>query len=219
MRGYVASWFFPPATSSEGIVTYKLLRRSGHQYDVCCSTSDLWGYKSRIDIDAQNISIYPLTGDSIEKWVDYAVEMFEKLNAKAPYDFIMTRSYPPESIRVGLRIKEKHPEIKWICSMGDPIANNPYELVAYIDENTMLNDAEKADIRKALLTGQYSNWESQRHLSTIQLLISLKKLEDSAIETADLLICPTERQIQYMMRVSLQKLKNKNLKDIILVIQ
>lgn len=200
MRGYVASWFFPPATSSEGIVTYKLLRRSGHEYDVCCSTSDLWGYKSRIEIDAQNIHIYPLKGDSIRNWVDYAVETFEKKHEQNPYDFLMTRAFPPESIQVGLRIKEKHPELKWICSMGDPIANNPYELVAYVDENSLLTDAQKAEIRQALVSGEYQKWEAQTHLPTIQLLISLKKLEDAAVDRADLLICPTERQIQYMMR-------------------
>lgn len=200
MRGYVASWFFPPSTSSEGIVTYKLLRRSGHEYDVCCSMSDLWGYKSSIEIDADNIHVYPLKGDSIDNWVEYAIETFEKLHKQNPYDFLMTRSFPPESIQVGLKIKEKHPELKWICSMGDPIANNPYELIAYVDENVLLNETQKQEIRQALISGDYQKWEKQKHLSTIQLLISLKKLEDAAIDGADLLVCPSERQIQHMMR-------------------
>lgn len=208
MRGYVASWFFPPSTSSEGIVTYKLLRRSGYEYDVCCSLSDLWGYKSRIEIDTQNIRVYPLEGDSINDWVDYAVETFEKLNRQNPYDFFMTRSFPPESIHVGLRIKEKHPDLKWICSMGDPIANNPYELVAYVDENAMLNDAQKQEIRQALVYGEYQKWAKQTHLTTIQLLISLKELEDAAVDRADLIICPSECQIQYMMRA---RPKNKKM--------
>ncbi|MFR8622331.1 hypothetical protein [[Ruminococcus] torques] len=40
----------------------------------------------------------------------------------------MTRSMPPESHEIGLKIKEIKPEIKWIASFGDPIANNPFVL-------------------------------------------------------------------------------------------
>ena len=57
MNIFVASWFFPPATSSEGIVTYKLLRNSQHQYDVCSSTSRQWGYKAAMGRrDEQNLT-------------------------------------------------------------------------------------------------------------------------------------------------------------------
>ena len=34
-RILVISWYFPPINSSEGLVTYKLLKNSKYQYDVC----------------------------------------------------------------------------------------------------------------------------------------------------------------------------------------
>ena len=33
-RILVISWYFPPINSSEGLVTYKLLKNSKYQYDV-----------------------------------------------------------------------------------------------------------------------------------------------------------------------------------------
>ena len=37
----VISWFYPPINSSEGLVTYKLLRNSKLQYDVCMQESNV----------------------------------------------------------------------------------------------------------------------------------------------------------------------------------
>lgn len=44
-RILVISWYFPPINSSEGLVTYKLLKNSKYQYDVCMQDSnDSWSY-------------------------------------------------------------------------------------------------------------------------------------------------------------------------------
>ena len=145
MNIFVASWFFPPATSSEGIVTYKLLRNSRHHYDVFSSTSKQWGYKAAMRMRGEkNIDICTVETDDISEWVDFCVAQFEKRYAQQKYDCVMTRSTPPESILVGLRIKEKYPQVRWIASLADPVANNPYELKAYVDNSVTLSAGEKA---------------------------------------------------------------------------
>ena len=43
----VISWFYPPVNSSEGLVTYKLLRKSKNQFDVFTQKKiDLWSYSN-----------------------------------------------------------------------------------------------------------------------------------------------------------------------------
>ena len=69
MRFFVASWFFPPSTSSEGIVTYKLFRNSQHEYDVCSSQSTLWSYQHKLEISANNIKVFPVDTNELETWV------------------------------------------------------------------------------------------------------------------------------------------------------
>ena len=118
MNIFVASWFFPPTTSSEGIVTYKLLRNSKNNYDVFCSTSRQWSYSSAMDMaEDDKIKVYSIETDEIEEWQKWAVDQFEKMYEERQYDCIMTRSTPPESIVIGRAIKKKHPEIKWIASI------------------------------------------------------------------------------------------------------
>ena len=59
MNIFVASWFFPPSTSSEGLVTYKLLRNSEHNYYVCSAISDNWSYKAATDLNSEpNINCF-----------------------------------------------------------------------------------------------------------------------------------------------------------------
>lgn len=201
MNIFVASWFFPPATSSEGIVTYKLLRNSRHQYDVFSSTSKRWGYKSAMEFHGEkNIHCYTIATDDIDEWVDASVAQFEKLYPKQKYTCIMTRSMPPESILVGERIKKKYPEIKWIASMNDPIANNPYEIKAYINDCSTLTEAEKANLKAALWSTDEEllrPWE-KRPEDGVRLMCKLKRWENLAVRQADLIIAPTGQQLRYM---------------------
>lgn len=202
MNIFVASWFFPPATSSEGIVTYKLLRNSKHNYDVFSSTSKLWGYKAAMGRrDEENINCYTIETDDIDAWVEASVEKFEELYAQRKYECVMTRSTPPESILVGRRIKKNHPEIKWIASLADPVANNPYEIKAYIDECPSLFDYEKNQLKAALRGSDLEALEKwkKRPESGVQLMCKLKEWESSVLQEADMIISPTARQLQYIL--------------------
>ena len=201
MNIFVAAWYYPPVTSSEGIVTYKLLRKSENNYDVFSSLSQQWSYHSEFEsYEEPNINTYTIETDDIDEWVEACVAKFEELNPERKYDCLMTRSTPPESILVGLRIKEKHPDIKWVASLADPIANNPYELSAYIDDNPLLTDREKRHFRSALMSPQLSALKPLRKRSEngIVRLCQLKEWEDEVLQKADLIICPTERQLSYM---------------------
>ncbi len=124
----VVSWFYPPINSSEGLVTYKLLKNSELEYDICMQESNAsWSYgKSGMLPESENVRKIALQADTLEMWEDNTIEYFK--SHKDEYDVVMTRSMPPESHMIGLKIKEIKPEIKWIASFGDPIANNPFVL-------------------------------------------------------------------------------------------
>jgi hypothetical protein len=87
MRIFVAAWYYPPVTSSEGIVTYKLLRCSSHEYDVFSSTSKQWSYHKEFNTrDEKNIHVYSIQTDDIMTWVDACIEKFEELYPARQYD-------------------------------------------------------------------------------------------------------------------------------------
>lgn len=203
MNIFVASWFFPPATSSEGIVTYKLLRNSKNTYDVFSSTSKQWGYSASMRRNNEkNIVTYAIDTDDINEWVDASVAKFEELYPQQKYECIMTRSTPPESILIGSKIKKKYPNVKWIASLADPVSNNPYELKAYIDDCKTLNNLQKEQLRAALLDANdaaLTPWE-KRPEEGIQLLCKLKRWENLTIREADLIISPTSVQLRYMLQ-------------------
>ena len=201
MNIFVAAWYYPPVTSSEGIVTYKLLRKSKHHYDVFSSLSENWSYHTAFDsFEEPNIDTYTINTDEIDEWCEAAIAKFEELYPTQKYDCIMTRSTPPESILVGLRIKEKYPNVKWIASLADPVANNPYEIKAYIEDNPLLTKREKKIFKINLM--QQSNYYleplKKRSENGIQLLCKLKEWESEVVNKADLVICPTERQLSYL---------------------
>ena len=201
MNIFVASWFFPPTTTSEGIVTYKLLRNSSHSYDVFCSKSKQWSYDSAMDmLNDKNIVVHAIETDELKKWVEWCVEQFEKNYASRKYECIMTRSTPPESILVGKEIKRRYPEIKWLASLADPVANNPYELKAYIDDNDLLSEKQKKYYRDVLKSTDLREIEvlEKRTEGGIQLLAKLKKWELDVLREADLIISPSVTQLRYI---------------------
>lgn len=197
MKFFVASWFFPPATSSEGIVSYKLFRNSHHQYDVCCSTSRLWSYQRLLPLEAENIRTFPIETDDLAQWVDAAVEKFIQLHATENYDAIMTRSMPAESIEVAKRIKEKFPQIPWVASLADPIAKSPYDIKTWVFDNQALNKAEKEEFQMALRAGT-SAWQKHEN-EGIRAMCRFKEIEDYAINNADALIFPISTLKSYVL--------------------
>jgi glycosyltransferase involved in cell wall biosynthesis len=130
VRGFVISWFYPPINSSEGLVTFKLLNRSAVSHDVFTQKDDSsWSYNSSENkLTNPKIKTIFGNGNSLDEWVQSCVEYFDKHHEE--YDFIMSRSMPPESHIAALEIKKKYPDIKWIASFGDPIYNSPYSEIA-----------------------------------------------------------------------------------------
>ena len=129
MKGFVISWFYPPMNSSEGLVTFKLLKESSYQYDVFTQkTCQNWSYgNTEKKLVSKNINPIYSEKETYEDWIEEGLEFFSQNKDK--YDFIMSRATPKESHLLALKIKEKFPDVKWIASFGDPLANSPYEKV------------------------------------------------------------------------------------------
>ncbi len=144
-KGFVISWYYPPGNSSEGLVTFKLLKNSRYQYDVWTRADQqqsVWDRKSdESKLTAKNIKIIQGKCDNIKEWVDGGLKYF--IEHKDEYDFIMSRSMPVESHEIAIKIKKMFPEIKWIASFGDPIVNTPY-----IDAITMGNQRNPYNLRE-----------------------------------------------------------------------
>lgn len=126
MKGFVISWYFPPINSSEGLVTFKLLKNSKYTYDVFTQNSnEAWTYGSNEHkLTSDNIKPIFSKTDDFGEWVKEGIAYFEEHHDE--YDFIMSRSMAPESHMIALEIKRRYPNIKWIASFGDPISDNPF---------------------------------------------------------------------------------------------
>ena len=129
-RILVISWFYPPVNSSEGLVTYKLLKASKYNYDVFTQkNNELWSYgKNDILPGSHNVQTIYGKSNTLDDWYQEAIDYYKENIDK--YDIVMTRSMPPESHKIGLKIKQLNPNICWIASFGDPIAENPYTKIA-----------------------------------------------------------------------------------------
>lgn len=191
----VISWFFPPANSSEGLVTYKLLKHSSHEFTVLSSTSSLWGYDKSSGLkQLNNVELHSIPTNQLSIWKDFCFKEFERLHQERPFDAIMSRTMPPESIEVALKIKKKYPDIKWIASFGDPISKSPYNTQEIIDCPTLSSEEQKTIL---------SSLEFMEPVSNLQFpfkdfLNKMKFLEEKAYEFADLIICPHETMASFM---------------------
>lgn len=191
-RGLVVSWFFPPATSAEGLVTFKLLRASAFSYDVLSAESEKWSYGAKSLLTSPNIALHPLQAPSFPVWERACADEAERLMAQNRYDFLMTRAMPPESHTAGLRIKRRHPELFWIASMGDPIGHNPYDRDRYFRRGTgaLLKNPLRTAARAALYL--YKEWFDRR--------ITRK---------ADLLLYPSLEQCRFTLGRRYEKYRDK----------
>ena len=134
-RILVISWFFPPINSSEGLVTYKLLKNSKYKYDVITQKSnESWSYGQTNDLDyGENINCINIETTNMDVFKTEAIKYFEKNKNK--YDIVMTRSMAEVAHVIGLKIKEIKNSIIWIASFGDPIGNNPFTLKSINSKN------------------------------------------------------------------------------------
>lgn len=203
-RILVISWFYPPINSSEGLVTYKLLKYSRLQYDICMQESNAsWSYGKNESLpESDNVHKIPIEADTLDVWKEKTIEYFTE--HKDEYDIVMTRSMPPESHMIGLKIKELKPEIIWIASFGDPIANNPFVLKTmkrispyslknrYIRPMGIREMASPKRMLKNLL------WEKRIRAERAPFRKE-QQLERSIIENCDYMIMNNKYQKEYML--------------------
>ena len=58
---------------------------------------------------------------TVDKYVEYAINLYNN------HDVVYTASLPCYTTRVGVALKKKNPNIKWIASFSDPINHSPYK--------------------------------------------------------------------------------------------
>lgn len=199
MRIFTVSWFFPPNTSAEGLAAFKLMKYSKHRYDVCCCTNKKWGYVNESKLTAPNIKTYPVETDDMDEWIRQCVRIFFKLHQKYEYQYFMTRSMPPESILAGQQILKAVPQIRWIASFGDPVFRNPYELSACIQEDPYL---KKLRLNHFFVkhAGILDLLSKTLPVSGFRRFNSLHKMEAFAMKKADMILVPSHKQLEYLMR-------------------
>ena len=200
-RILVVSWFYHPVNSSEGLVTYKLLKASKLEYDVYTQkNNDLWSYGNKDNLPgSDNVKTIFSKAKTLEEWEVEAVEYFKANRDK--YDVVMTRSMPPESHKIALEIKKIKPEIIWIASFGDPIAENPYTKMAVTYPSPYGTDActnilgvlsPKRIIKSILFNIRY---KKQQEL----YLGKERVLQKEILSVADYYIFNSEYQKEYML--------------------
>ena len=211
----VFSWFFPPINSSEGLVTFKLLKNSKHKFDVFTQkNNNLWSYNSEEhSLTSENVNRIFAKSDNLKSWEKEGLEYYVDNSDK--YDVIMTRSMPPESHIIGLKIKKYNDKIKWIASFGDPIANNPYVMMTtsqnspYSCKNRYKNEmgirwivSPKRILKNIIWHLDYGR-KQKKELKKEQIL------QKEIIENADMLIFNSTYQKNYMLKGYSDDIKSK----------
>ena len=74
MKIFVASWFYPPVTTSEALVTYKLFSNSKHEYYVCSASSKQWSYNSDTELKSDNVKQFIIDTDSFDVFIDETIK-------------------------------------------------------------------------------------------------------------------------------------------------
>lgn len=213
MKGFIISWFFPPNNSSEGLVTFKLLKRSKFQYDVFTQKKHQnWSYGiTEHKLTSPNINTLYSNADNYEEWIKEGIDFFMKNHDK--YDFIMTRATPKESHLLGLKLKNLFPEKLWIASFGDPLCDSPYErLDPDFFPHSLKYRCLKNTSKKYLFSFKriINNiiWY-KKHLKLVKIQRKAKKIQDLTIKKADIIILNNEYQFKFMFKKYSDKIKQK----------
>lgn len=218
-RILVISWFFPPVNSSEGLVTYKLLKNSKYKYDVFTQkNSKLWSYSNDDNLEElSNVESYFSDNSTLNEWFFDAIEFYEKNLDK--YDIVMTRAMPEESHKIGLEIKKLNPNIIWIASFGDPIAQNPFTLKVVPNENPFslqqryIRKMSTKEIFSIKRTAKSLLWRNNYKKNHKKLIKNNDILQKEIIEKSDNIICNSEYQKKYML-----KTYKKNFQDKVIIL-
>ena len=182
----VITWFYPPVNSSEGLVTYKLLNNSRYEYDVFTQkNSASWSYGNNDNLENnRNINCIFAESNNLKDWKKEAIKYFKENKNK--YDVVMTRSMPPESHEIGIKIKKIKPCIKWIASFGDPIANNPYVSL------TKKNDHTRFLVR-------VKRFPKTLVRNMLRKYVTENPIENKTIKYSDMIIFNSIEQQKYML--------------------
>ncbi len=203
-RILVVSWFYPPINSSEGLVTYKLLKNSNLLYDVCTQSSvESWSYGLDNGFpEPDHVRRISLSCSDLESWKDEVVKYFAAHADE--YDILMTRSMPPTSHEVGLKIKELKPSIRWIASFGDPIADNPFVLKCFTRTSPFSLKARyetHMSLKQMLSPMRVLRnllWK-RRYAREIKPLKRDRVFQRKVLENCDCVLCNSEQQKEYML--------------------
>ena len=206
-KGFVISWFYPPGNSSEGLVTFKLLKNSSYSYDVYTrknASYDMWDRNTNEKtLTSENVNIIESEETEPRKWVLAAFRYFCANRDK--YDFVMSRIMPKEAHEAALMIKETYPEIKWFASFGDPMVNSPY--IRYIKRQD-----NPSPLKSYLPFGPGNKsrkaWEKNRRRDN-ELALEYKKINDAVYKKADLIILNNDYQFDLATIGKYEKYKNK----------
>lgn len=207
-KAFVISWYFPPVNSSEGLVTFKLLKNSKYEYDVFTQKNNLnWAYGSNEkSLVSKNINtIFSKTSDPKE-WIKEGVEYFKE--HRDEYLYIMSRSMAPESHEMALEIKKLFPNIKWIASFGDPIGNNPYRFfLEQVSPYSIRGRFEIGEVGyhallspKRIIKNRVWNMRHKRYLRKTDQEKYNVRLEKNTIDCADIIILNNEFQLEHMAK-------------------
>ncbi|MBR0482903.1 hypothetical protein IJJ54_02240 [Candidatus Saccharibacteria bacterium] len=222
-RGFVISWFYPPGNSSEGLVTYKLLKNSQYAYDVFTrgvQNATIWDRKvDESKLTADNVTVIMSKSKNPRQWIDEAVEYFLQNSDK--YDFIMSRIMGVEAHEVALRIKKARPDVKWIASFGDPLVDSPYIrirdkqdnphlLSKYVErESPSLPRMLKISVSPVRHAKKYV-WNRERRGEKAGAG-QLKKVNDETFRLADVLIFNNKYQYERAFWNGMKKYKSKGI--------
>lgn len=217
-KGLVISWYFPPINSSEGTCTFKLLKNSKQEYDVFTQKNDKnWSYDTNEDkMTASNIhtifSEAPTITDWVKEGIKYGNDHIDQ------YDFIMSRSMAPESHEIALEIKKEHPQMFWIASFGDPIANNPYlklieQKSPYRVRGTGIMEKKFLYVLspKRILKHLYWTYTDKKYKRKHTRIYKDEKLQDQVLRTCDRVIFNNKYQMEYMLESYGEEIKKKAL--------
>ena len=205
-KALVISWYFPPVNSSEGLVTFKLLKNSKYKYDVFTQKGNLsWTYGAREEkLVSSNITPIFSKSSNLQEWVKEGVEYF--LSNKDKYEYIMSRSMAPESHMIAYEIKKKYPNIKWIASFGDPIYDNPFssfykETSPYSAKGVETGNCSVKYFMspKRILKNMIWHIRHKRYMLTSHPEVKNKQIQMSTLKNCDLVILNNEYQKKHMI--------------------
>lgn len=195
MKILAICFYYPPLNSSEGFSAYKLFSHSKHEFNIISQKSSLdWTY-SNDEVYPSNAT-YVQTSENSSNWFK---DVFMSVNWNS-MDLLITRSMPNESHFLGLKIKHKYKDIKWIAFFSDPFSDSP-----------ITRSELKIKLRKLLSEKKYIAHFIVKGKSYIYNLY-LRYVSKKIFKSADIIIFNNSYQRDYMIG------RNKDLKSKAIVI-